>query len=111
MSPSDLVMSATVFAAVMVVMAVLVALVHALSRLAERSVATVPEASEGHGSGEGDEGLSPELIAVLAAAAAEALGNNVVIHRVRLHRDADHPGWSSAGRMDIMLSHRVGPRR
>jgi Na+-transporting methylmalonyl-CoA/oxaloacetate decarboxylase gamma subunit len=110
MSASDLVMSFTVFAAVMVAMAVLVAFTQTLSRLAERSVATVPEASEGQGSVD-DEGLSPELIAVLAAAATEALGHNTVIHRVRLHRDADHPGWSSAGRMDIMLSHRVGPRR
>jgi Na+-transporting methylmalonyl-CoA/oxaloacetate decarboxylase gamma subunit len=111
MSTSDLVMSLTVFVAVMVVMAVLVTFIHTLSRLAQRSVATVPEVSEGQGSGEVDEGLSPELIAVLAAAATEALGTNAVIHRVRLHRDADHPGWSSAGRMDIMLSHRVGPRR
>ncbi len=111
MSTSDLLMSLTVFAAVMVAMAVLVAFIQALSRLADRSVATAPQASQGRDSGEDEDGLSPELIAVLAAAATEALGKHAVIHRVRLHRDADHPGWSSAGRMDIMLSHRVGPRR
>jgi Na+-transporting methylmalonyl-CoA/oxaloacetate decarboxylase gamma subunit len=111
MTTPDLVMSLTVLASVMVVMTVLVSSIFALSRLANRRLSTVSEASEGPGGVEDDQGLSPELIAVLAAAATEALGHNTVIHRVRLHRDADHPGWSSAGRMDIMLSHRVGPRR
>ncbi|MCU0290691.1 MAG: hypothetical protein MUF10_01680 [Thermoanaerobaculaceae bacterium] len=51
--------------------------------------------------------LDPQLVAVLAAAAAEALGRAVVIHHVHIHRERATELWSRAGRMDIMVSHRV----
>jgi hypothetical protein len=50
------------------------------------------------------------MAAVLAAAVAEVLGPRVRVHRVHVHRgEADR--WSRAGRMDVMVSHRVGPTR
>lgn len=51
------------------------------------------------------------LAAVLAAAAAEALGRRVRVHRIHVHRGGEVDRWSRAGRMDIMVSHRVGPSR
>ena len=57
------------------------------------------------------EGLEPELLAVLAAAAHAALGGPVKIHRVHVHRGRGDEEWSRAGRMDIMVSHRVVPKR
>lgn len=51
------------------------------------------------------------LIAVLTAAAAEALGRPVQVHRVHVHRAPESDRWSRAGRLDVMISHRVGPRR
>ena len=53
----------------------------------------------------------PVLIAVLTAAAAEALGRPVQVHRVHVHRAPESDRWSRAGRLDVMLSHRGGPRR
>jgi len=52
----------------------------------------------------------PELIAVLAAAAHAALGARVRIHQVHL-RQPSVETWARAGRMDIMFSHRVDPKR
>jgi uncharacterized iron-regulated membrane protein len=72
-----------------------------LRRFAQRARPAPPEPAQD----------DPVLIAVLAAAAAEALGSPVVIHRVRLAPRPDAERWSRAGRMDIMSSHRVGPRR
>ncbi len=54
--------------------------------------------------------LDPRTLAVIAAAVAEALGPRAVIHRVHVHRGVPDR-WSRAGRMDIMVSHRVGPSR
>ncbi len=88
------------FAVVLAAMAFLTALVHVLRRLAARTPA--PEASAG---------VSPETLAVLAAAASEALGTAVRLHRVHVHRGPVADRWSRAGRMDIMISHRVEPRR
>lgn len=54
--------------------------------------------------------MDPHILAVLTAAVAEVLGPHVRIHRVHVHRgEADR--WSRAGRMDVMISHRVGPPR
>jgi hypothetical protein len=53
----------------------------------------------------------PELIAVLAAAATVALGRRVQVHRAHIHRERATELWSRAGRMDIMVSHRMEPRR
>lgn len=53
-----------------------------------------------------------ELAVVLAAAAREALGGPVRVHRVHIHRD-DPSGavWSRAGRIDVVSSHRMVPKR
>lgn len=53
-----------------------------------------------------------ELAVVLAAAARVALGGPVRVHRVHIHRD-DQAGmvWSRAGRIDVLTSHRVVPKR
>lgn len=100
---SDFHNSLMVLAYVLVVMTAIVVVISLLARLADRPVRAAKEPDS-------DE-VSPEIIAVLAAAAMETLGRPVAIHSARLHRDADHPTWASAGRIDIMLSHRVGPRR
>jgi hypothetical protein len=55
--------------------------------------------------------LDPELIAVLAAAAEEALGARARIHRVHIHGEAAAQSWSRAGRLDVLASHRVAPKR
>jgi TRAP-type C4-dicarboxylate transport system permease large subunit len=55
--------------------------------------------------------IDPELLVALAAAAAEALAAPVIVHRVHVHRGAAAERWSRAGRMDIMISHRVEPKR
>lgn len=52
-----------------------------------------------------------ELVAVLAAAAHAALGRPVKIHRVHVGRFPGQETWSRAGRLDIMVSHRVAPPR
>ena len=54
--------------------------------------------------------IDPRILAVIAAAVTEALGPRAVIHRVHVHRGVPDR-WSRAGRMDIMVSHRVGPSR
>lgn len=52
-------------------------------------------------------GLSPEEIAVIAAAAAEALSANVEIHHIKLLHDENQSNWSRMGWMDIMRSHNL----
>ncbi|HNV03622.1 MAG TPA: hypothetical protein PLN93_14600 [Vicinamibacterales bacterium] len=56
-------------------------------------------------------GVNPELLAVVAAAASEALQAPVRLHRVHVHRGPVIERWSRAGRMDIMVSRRVEPKR
>ncbi len=58
-----------------------------------------------------DHGVDPELLAVLSAAAHAALGGPVRIHRVHVHRERGGGAWAQVGRMDIMTSHRVVPKR
>ena len=53
----------------------------------------------------------PELLAVIAAAAYTAIGRPVRVHRVHVHRERATEGWARAGRMDIMVSHRMEPKR
>jgi hypothetical protein len=89
------------FAVVMAAMAFLAVVLVALRRLAAR-LSPVPGNTGGP---------SPELLAVLTAAASEALGTAVRLHRVHVHRGPVVERWSRAGRMDIMISHRVEPRR
>ena len=52
-----------------------------------------------------------ELVAVLTAAAEAAIGRPVRVHRVHVHPRRAMELWSRAGRMDIMISHRVEPKR
>ena len=52
----------------------------------------------------------PELLAVIAAAAYATLGAPIRIHRVHAHADEADESWGQAGRMDIMVSHQVGPK-
>jgi hypothetical protein len=56
-------------------------------------------------------GTDEELAAVLAAAAHAVLRRPVRIRRIHLHHDSDDDLWSRAGRVDIMHSHRLEPRR
>lgn len=104
MTPGILLTAATCLAIVMVAMGLLAGVTEWLRRLGQRgretAAATFSTASQP---------ASPQLIAVIAAAATEALGVPVVVRRVHLHAGAD--SWSRAGRMDIMDSHRIGPRR
>lgn len=57
------------------------------------------------------DGVTPELVAVLAAAAHAALGKPVVVRRLRVLRPAGQETWSRVGRIDILRSHRVDPKR
>lgn len=86
------------FATVFVGMAILTVVLYLMRWTGRRGSARAPEPA-----GE----LDPQLVAVLAAAAAEALGRAVVIHHVHIHRERATELWSRAGRMDIMVSHRV----
>jgi hypothetical protein len=98
---SPLLVPLLVFGVVMAAMLFLTAVFVAFRRLAGRLAA--PPATA--------EALSPERLAVLAAAASEALGTAVRLHRVHVHRGPVVERWSRAGRMDVMISHRVEPRR
>jgi hypothetical protein len=51
------------------------------------------------------------LVAVLAAAAHTALQRHVRIRRIHVHHGTEDENWSRAGRVDIMHSHRVEPKR
>ena len=114
MTPEDLTNSALVFLYVMVVMTAIVLAVSAMGLFSRRSASkakALPQAKEVSEELLETDELSSELVAVIAAAAAEAIAKPVRLRSVRLHRDADQPSWANAGRIDIMLSHRVGPRR
>jgi hypothetical protein len=56
-------------------------------------------------------GIEPRVMAVIVAAVTAAIGRRVVVHRVHVHRGGEADRWSRAGRMDVMVSHRVGPTR
>ncbi len=88
---------------VMTVMGLLVAIMFALRALSAR-MAAVPEPVLPEGE------LPPELLAVLAAAVHTALGKQAVIHRVHV-RPAGQENWSRVGRIDILRSHRMEPKR
>ena len=88
---------------VMCVMTLLVGVLYALqavSRRQAKSAAAVPE-----------DGITPELVVVLAAAAHAALGKAVVVRRIHVLRPAGQENWSRVGRIDILRSHRMEPKR
>lgn len=88
---------------VMTVMTLLVGVLFALRAVSARSAPGVEPALE---PGE----LSPELLAVLAAAVHATLGRSAVIHRVHV-RPAGQENWSRVGRIDILRSHRLDTKR
>lgn len=55
--------------------------------------------------------LAPELVAVLAAAAQATFGPRARVHRVHVHGEPGAQSWSRAGRLDVLASHRVAPKR
>jgi hypothetical protein len=55
--------------------------------------------------------LDARLVVLLTAAASEALQAPVRLHSVQLIQGTGAEAWSRAGRMDIMVSHRVEPKR
>jgi len=50
-------------------------------------------------------------LAVLAAAVHAALGRPARIHRVHVHPERGDQAWTRVGRMDLLLTHRVVPKR
>jgi hypothetical protein len=96
-----LAIAALAFVTVMVAMFLVTGLCEAMRRLGaavSRAEADAPPA------------ISPEIVAVITAAVGEAIGRPVRIHRIHFDRGAAER-WSRAGRMDVMISHRVGPTR
>lgn len=88
------------FTLVFVALGLLAGLLFTLRALTVRAARKVAEPAT--------DALDPELTAVLAAAAYTALGAPVRIHRVHVHGEPAGQAWERAGRMDIMVSHRVG---
>jgi hypothetical protein len=106
---NPLIVALIAFTIVMVGMTFLTVVLEVFRRLSRRSASRTSMASAHRGVlvDEVDE----ELVAVLAAAAREAIGAPVRLYKVHVHRGAEVERWSRAGRMDIMVSHRVEPKR
>ena len=98
--------AALAFGIVLAAMLVLMAVSLALRWISARSASAARVPAPG-----GEPAIDPRIMAVLVAAVAEAIRRPVVIHRVHVHRDGEADRWSRAGRMDVMVSHRVGPAR
>lgn len=56
------------------------------------------------------EELSDELVAVIAAAAAETLTSTIVVKRIQFLNDAATGAWATTGRLNIMASHQISKR-
>ncbi len=95
----------TAGAAFLMVLAALILLTGTVALLRSLARAHAPEPADA------PTAVDPRLVAVLAAAAHAALGAPVRIHRVHVHRGPAVEAWSRAGRMDIMLSHKLEPKR
>jgi hypothetical protein len=85
-------------------MVFLALVLYAVRRLGDRSGPKVEP-------GPPAETVDEELIAVLAAAAHEALQAPARLFQVHVHREPAVERWSRAGRVDVMVSHRVEPKR
>ena len=105
MSPS--LVALVCFSVVMCVMALLVGVLYAFQAVTRRQAAAAESAAA---TAVPEDGISPELVAVLAAAATAALGKAVVIRRINV-RPAGQENWSRVGRIDILRSHRMDPKR
>lgn len=53
------------------------------------------------------EGINPELLVVLTAAATAALGTPVIVHRITFLNQNTVSGWAEAGRTSLHWSHNV----
>jgi hypothetical protein len=95
------------FSIVMTGMVSLTGVFYLLRYFGRRKTAATALAPSAELSNEADE----ELLAVLAAAAREALQAPVKVYHVHVHREATVERWSRAGRMDVMISHRVERKR
>ena len=93
---------------VMCVMALLVGVLYAFQFVSRRQAAASASAAA---SVVPEDGITPELVAVLAAAATAALGRSVVVRRIHVLRPAGQENWSRVGRIDILRSHRMDPKR
>lgn len=93
---------------VMTVMALLVGVLYAFKAVTRRQAAASAAAVA---SAVPKDGIAPELVAVLAAAATVALGRSVVVRRIHVLRPAGQETWSRVGRIDILRSHRLDPKR
>ena len=112
MEKHPLVVALIAFAIVMAGMAFLVVVLEIFRRIGARTTRRAAAAAAAAGGAPAPvEALDEELIAVLAAAAREALGAPVRLYQVHVHRGGSTERWSRAGRMDIMVSHRVEPKR
>ena len=93
---------------VMCVMTLLVSVLYALQAVSRRQAAAAASAAA---AALPDGGITPELVAVLAAAATAALGKPVVVRRINVLRPTGQENWSRVGRIDILRSHRLDPKR
>lgn len=107
MERHPLVVALIAFTIVMAGMAFLVVVLEVFRRLGQRT-ARRPAAA---GTAAEPPAIDEELVAVLTAAAREVLGAPVRLYQVHVHRGGSTERWSRAGRMDIMVSHRVEPKR
>ena len=104
---SPYVVALACFSVVMSVMALLVGVLYAFQAVSRRQAAAAAAATAVAAP---EAGITPELVAVLAAAAHAALGKAVVIRRINV-RPAGQENWSRVGRIDILRSHRMDPKR
>ena len=94
---------AVAFSLVFVGMSLLTGLVYALNAVKNavaRRAAPAPST-----------GIDPQTLAVLAAAVHTALGRPARIHKIHVHRERGDEAWTRVGRMDLLLTHRVVPKR
>ncbi len=96
------------FSVVMCVMALLVGVLYAFQFVTRRQAASKAAAVAPVLPGDG---ITPELVVVLAAAATAALGRSVVVRRINVLRPTGQENWSRVGRIDILRSHRMDPKR
>jgi len=106
MSPG--VVALVCFSVVMCVMALLVGVLYAFQFVTRRQAAAKAAAAPPVPP---ENGFTPELVAVLAAAATAALGKSVVVRRINVLRPTGQENWSRVGRIDILRSHRLDPKR
>lgn len=108
---SPYVVALTCMSVVMCVMTLLVGVLYLLQAVTRRQARAAAAASAAEAAAVPEDGITPELVVVLAAAAHAALGKSVVIRRVHALRPAGQENWSRVGRIDILRSHRMDPKR